>query len=591
MDFVEIFLQELSEKGQQSIDLIKDYLESKDHSIVNELYRIFHTIKGSASLVGFNGYKTLMHTLEEYFKKYSTGEIDLPDEFWARMLSVMPPILEKNTDLTENEVQGLINIIEGKEELPEASTQVVSQFEHQLPIELLTEFVSLTLSAENSLMREDTKNALRDVRALKSKLSTLIEGSFYVKLDNLLRNFEALVIQEATINKKKVKLNLDIGDERIEKKDSQMLIDMLVHLVRNSISHGIESPEIRIQRGKFEVGTITLRSYVLGNELYLEVEDDGVGIDFEKVRQKAIEMGLGNMRPDELIFIPGFSTSERTDETSGRGIGLDVVKNFAIARGGDVELVTEMGRGTRFIVHFPIKTLFVRVLVVESDSYKFCIDFNDIVEVISRLDLANGKIKHNGKLFEVSYQSKTPRFGIITTSQKVILVDNILGTFDGQISNEAYGFIKGFVKNIFVYPLPVIDVGAISQGTVEKSQQYSVLLVDDSVVTRTIVSKFLNNFGYKVFEAKDGVEAIEFIEKNRSNLPSVVVCDVEMPRMDGFETTKRIKEIDEQLPVILFSTLSHEQLQKGIEVGADSYISKEEPPERLLRLIEKLLRK
>jgi len=190
-------------------------------------------------------------------------------------------------------------------------------------------------------MRDDTKNALRDVRALKSKLSALIEGSFYVKLNVLLRNFDALVIQEATINKKHVKLNLDIGDERIEKKDSQMLIDMLVHLVRNSISHGIESSETRVQRGKPEFGTITLRSYVLGNELYLEVEDDGAGIDFEKVRQKAIEMGLGNMRPDELIFIPGFSTSEQTDGTSGRGIGLDVVKNFAIARGGDVELVTE----------------------------------------------------------------------------------------------------------------------------------------------------------------------------------------------------------------------------------------------------------
>ncbi len=591
MDFVEIFFQELREKGQQSIDLIKNYLESKDHSIINELYRIFHTIKGSASLVGFNGYKTLMHTLEEYFKKYSTGEITLPDEFWARMLSTIPSILERNTDLTDSEVQKIIDVIEGKEQVPEAGAQVVSKLESQLPIELLTEFVSLTLSTENSLMRDDTKNALRDVRALKSKLSTLIEGSFYVKLNVLLRNFDALVIQEATMNKKHVKLNLDIGDERIEKKDSQMLIDMLVHLVRNSISHGIESSETRVQRGKPEFGTITFRSYILGNELYLEVEDDGAGIDFEKVRQKAIEMGLGNMRPDELIFIPGFSTSEQTDGTSGRGIGLDVVKNFAIARGGDVELVTEMGKGTRFIVHFPIRTLFVRVLVVESDNYKFCVDFNDIVEVISKPDITDGKVKHNGKLFEISYQSKIPRFGIITMSQKTILVDNILGTFDGQISNENYGFIKGFVKNIFVYPLPVIDVNTISQGNVEKSQQYSVLLVDDSVVTRTIVSKFLSTFGYKVFEAKDGLEAVEFIEKNRSNLPDIVVCDVEMPHIDGFETTKRIKEIDEQLPVILFSTLSHEQLQKGIEVGADSYISKEEPPERLLRLIEKLLKK
>ena len=265
MDFVEIFFQELREKGQQSIDLIKNYLESKDHSIINELYRIFHTIKGSASLVGFNGYKTLMHTLEEYFKKYSTGEIDLPDEFWARMLSTIPSVLERNTDLTDSEVQKIIDVIEGKEQVPETGSQVISNLGSQLPIELLTEFVSLTLSAENSLMRDDTKNALRDVRALKSKLSALIEGSFYVKLNVLLRNFDALVIQEATINKKHVKLNLDIGDERIEKKDSQMLIDMLVHLVELDFSwHRIA--ETRVQRGKPEFGTITLRSHVLGNE-------------------------------------------------------------------------------------------------------------------------------------------------------------------------------------------------------------------------------------------------------------------------------------------------------------------------------------
>jgi len=591
MDFVEIFLQELREKGQQSIDLIKSYLESKDHTIISDLYRMFHTIKGSASLVGFNGYKTLMHKLEEYFKKYSTGEIDLSDDFWARLLLIIPPILEKSTDLSENEVQNLINIVEGKRQLTTESLQLSTQFDSQMPIELLTDFVSSTLNVENSLMRGDVKNALREIRTLKNKLSTVIEDSFYVKISDLLRNFDALVIQEAAMNNKKVRFNPDIGEERIEKKDSQMLIDVLVHLVRNAIAHGIESPEVRLQHGKPEIATITLRSYVLNNELYIELEDDGAGIDFDKVRERAKEYGLGNMKPEEVIFVPGFSTKEQADGTSGRGMGLDIIKNFATARGGDVELVTEFGKGTRFIVYFPIKTLLIHVLVVEADGYKFCVDFNDIDEVISQLDITDNKIKHKGKLFEISYQSQMAKFGIITTSQKVVLVDNILGTFDGQISNETYSFIKGFVKNVFVYPLPVINAEKISQEVVQKSEEYSILLVDDSLVTRTIVSKFLRTFGYKVFEAKEGFEAISFVEKNHPNSPDIVICDVEMPLLDGFETTKQIKKIDENMPVILFSTLSQEQLRKGMEVGADAYVSKDESPERLLRLIERLLKK
>jgi len=103
---------------------------------------------------------------------------------------------------------------------------------------------------------------------------------------------------------------------------------MLTHLVRNAIAHGIELPEERTKKGKLEVGRIIIRSYVQGNELFLEIEDDGRGLEFEKIKQKAIEKGLGNLKPEEVIFVPGFSTKDKADETAGRGIGLDVVKTL-----------------------------------------------------------------------------------------------------------------------------------------------------------------------------------------------------------------------------------------------------------------------
>ncbi|MCX7654381.1 MAG: response regulator [Fervidobacterium sp.] len=582
MDFLEIFFQELKEKGQESIELIKSFLQTKQGSLINEIYRIFHTIKGSASLVGLVGYKELFHKMEDYFRNYSTGEYELSEEFLAKLLSVLPSISERSSDISEEEVKEIIAKLEGKKEMESVvlpySVQMVSP-------EFIQEFLSTVLTVENSLMRNDIRSALRNIRIIKSKLTSTMQEMYYVKLRTLLSNFDTLVIQEATLAKKKVKLHVKVGDEMVEKKDSQSLIDMLVHLVRNSIAHGIEKPEIRKDLGKSEIGNITIRSYIMNNEIYLEVEDDGQGIDFEKVRKKAAEMNLGYMRPEEIIFVPGFSTKDNVDTTSGRGVGLDAVKSFATARGGDVELVTEPGKGTKFVIHFPVKSFLVRVLVVEGDGQQFCISTSDIIEIISKAQIFDGMVKYKDKFCDIIYSSTQPRFGVITKNYKAVLIDNIVGTFDGQISGEKYPSIKGFVKNVYVYPLPVIDVENFVQYERKKVEKRSVLLVDDSFVTRNVVSKLLRTFGYEVIEAKNGMEAIKLIEKK----PDVVVCDVEMPDIDGFETTRQIKKIMPNIPVILFSTLSHEQLSKGMEVGADAYISKDETPERLLKLIEKLV--
>ncbi|WP_448374313.1 response regulator [Fervidobacterium sp.] len=589
MDFLEVFIQELLEKGQQSIDLIKLYIETKDPSALNELYRLFHTIKGSASLVGFSGFKELFHKIEDYFKRHMSGENVLTNDFLARVLSILPEILKKQEDITDDELSKYIDVIEGR---ATTGADVISSVSNSLPAEILQDLLSNALSAENSLMRDDSKNALREIRAVKQKIVSLIQSSYYIQLKQLLSNFDVLVLQEATINNKRVKLELEIGDEKIEKKDSKMLVDMLVHLVRNSIAHGIESPEVRIQRNKPEVGRITIRSYVRENELFLEIEDDGNGIDFEKVRKKAAEKNLSHMRPEDVIFVPGFSTKDQVDGTSGHGIGLDVVKNFSTVRGGDAEVVTTPGKGTKFIVHFPIKTFLIRVLVVEADGLQFCIDINDILEVISQPNVTNNQVKHKDKLYEITFNCSSPRFGLITKSNTAILVSNLLGSFDGQVSNENYDTIKGFVKNIFVYPLPIISAEKFRKLEKEEDsgnmlRVRKILLVDDSIVTRTLVGKFLRNFGYNVIEAADGESAIEVFKKEK---PDIVICDVEMPGINGFETTRRLKEIEKETPVIIFSTLTNEQLIQGLEVGASANLSKDEPPERLIRLIEKFLR-
>ncbi|MFN6991629.1 MAG: response regulator [Fervidobacterium sp.] len=583
MDFLEIFFQELREKGEQAVTAIKEFLIKKDSSLVTEIYRLFHTVKGSASLVGLVGYKELFHKIEEYFKNYTVGISELSDEFLSRLLSIIPSLLERENDLSEKEVQDILDKLEGKKE---ATSTIISQNFNLGSSENIQELLSVVLSIENSLMRGDLGSALRSVRVIKNRFITTIQDTYYVKLKNILSNFDILVIQEATSSKKKVKLSLEIGEEMIEKKDSQALIDILIHLVRNAVAHGIEEPEVRKKIGKAEEGRIVIRSYIMNNEIYLEVEDDGKGLDFEKIRKKASEKNLGHLRPEDVIFVPGFSTKDEADETSGRGIGLDAVKNFATARGGDVEFVTQIGKGTKFIIHFPVKSFLIRVLVVEADNQKFCISTSDIMEILAVPKVLNGKLKYKDRVCDIVYNSTQSRFGIVTKNYKAFLVDNIVGTFDGQISGEKYPSVKGFVKNIYIYPLPVIDIEAFQNYVTKKSEKKKILFVDDSFVTRNVVSKLLKTFDYDVIEAVNGIEALQALEKESINL---ILTDVEMPGMDGFELTLKIKQKYPELPVILFSTLSSEQLSKGLEVGADAYISKDEPPERLLRLIEKFL--
>lgn len=582
MEILEIFFQELREKGQESVELLKSFINTKDGALIKEIYRLFHTIKGSASLVGLVGYKELFHRIEEYLKKYYDGVSELSNEFLSRLISIIPPLLERKNDLSEKEVEDLIDKIEGRKE---TSSTIISQTLNTFSPESIQEFLSIILSTENSLMRGDIKGALRGVRIIKNRFTMFMQETYYTKLRDLLSNFDILVIQEAVNLKKKVKLILEVGDEMIEKKDSQTLIDMLVHLVRNAIAHGLEDPENRKKIGKSEEGKIFIRSYIMNNELYLEVEDDGKGLNFEKIKKKAVEKKLEYLRPEDVIFVPGFSTKDEPDGTSGRGIGLDVVKNFATARGGDVELVTEVNKGTKFIIHFPVKSFIVRVLVVDTDNQKFCISTSDILEIMNISSVVDGKVKYKNKLCDVVYNSSHPRFAIVTRNYKTFLVDNIVGIFDGQISGEKYPSVKGFVKNVYVYPLPIIDIETFQDYTMKKIERKRILLVDDSFTTRNVVSKLLRNFDYDVLEAKDGNEALQIVGKEYLDL---VLTDVEMPELDGFEVTKLVKQKKPELPVILFSTLSSEQLSKGLEAGAEAYISKDEPPERLLRLIEKL---
>lgn len=584
MDFSEIFFSELNDKVSESMNIIEELKKSKDKKYIKDLYRIFHTLKGSASLVNLENFRDFSHKVEQYFKESLESE-KLPDEsFLDNLIAVISNFSKKNTDLTETEVKDFLEILEGKKN---ASENIVITEKEIFKISEISKYISKVLEIENSILRNDLKSALNEIRNLKKSLLNTLDEIVFVKLENILKNLKKLVSREANRYGKKVELLLEIENVKIEKEDSKDIIDILVHLVRNSIAHGIENPDERKSLGKDEVGKIWIRSYVDQGNIFIEVEDDGKGLDIEQIEKKVKEKNL-NVTPLEAIFLPGFSSKDKADELSGRGIGLDMVKNFATLRGGDVKVETQKGKGTKFIVFFKTKSFITKVLVVEDSERIFAIETSHILKIINynekEMQIDN-KIASEGKLYEIYYKSKKPKFVIITKNEKAIVVSNIIGTFDGQLVVQEIRELKGFIKNIFSSPIPLLDTNTLKKKETSKNEKKKqILLIDDSIVTRNVVSKFLENRGYQVVTAKDGYDGIEKFKKQEFDL---VISDAEMPEIDGFETTKKIKEINDNVPVIIFSTLSQENFDKAIESGADSFISKDEPPENLLRLIEK----
>jgi len=192
---------------------------------------------------------------------------------------------------------------------------------------------------------------------------------------------------------KKIILNMYGQDTEVDRTVIDEIGDPLIHLIRNSIDHGIEMPQERLQKGKPEQGTINLRAYHEGNNVIIEVSDDGRGIDIEKVKAKAVEKGIytaeqvNDLSKDkilDLLFRPGFSTSDKVTDISGRGVGLDVVKNKIESLNGSIEILSEINKGTKFIIKLPLTLAIIQALLVKVGDEKFAIPLNSISEIVHK---------------------------------------------------------------------------------------------------------------------------------------------------------------------------------------------------------------
>ncbi len=466
-----------------------------------------------------------------------------------------------------------------------------------------------------------------DRHAIEGLIGDIVEETRTILMlpcATLLHGFPRIVRDLARDLGKEAELTVEGDSIDVDKRILEGLKDPLIHLVRNAIDHGLEKPGERIARGKPPVGTVSISiSSVEGGRVQFRLADDGKGIDVSKVRESAIKTGLLS-REEEcalndaaacmLIFRSGVSTTPIITDVSGRGLGMAIVGEKVEALGGTIAVASLPGKGTTFTISLPLTLAAFRGVLVEEWGYHFVIPTASVKYVtrVGRSDIRkienletvslNGvplALVRLGGLLELPPSRETAekkKFSIVAAgsgSERIALVvDRIVDEM--EVLLKPLGKQLQRVRNISGVTLlgsgeivPVLNCADLvksvkkasgpeiaSSPTRKESCRKSILVVEDSITSRTLLKNVLNAAGYDVRTAVDGKEAWDMLSKQASH---IVVSDVEMPGMNGFELTEKIRSEERfaHLPVVLVTSLeSTEDREHGVEAGADAYIVK-----------------
>lgn len=454
-----------------------------------------------------------------------------------------------------------------------------------------------------------------------------------VPLSNLVVRLQRAV--RVTANKSGKKVQLSITGERIELDKTVMeeLVDPLVHILRNSIDHGIESPELRLALGKNPIGQIHLNAFHSGTQVVLEISDDGAGMAVEKLRKKAINSGY--LSPEqaksmsqediyELVFRPGFSTAGKVSEVSGRGVGLDIVRAVVQKLKGSIRLQNTAQAGLKVVIKLPLTLAILKVILVKTHKKTFAVPLNHIIQ-ITQPDPSELVVKGD-KCFIRSGESFVPILNLGTclglpkhedqqkSTSPLLLVQlgtHTVGLQVDQLLEAREVVVKNLGRHLQNLPgitgatlmgdgsvvliLNPIDLATqelrphkehIQETTPEKTQ---ILVVDDSVSVRKVLTQLLHSAGFEAITAKDGVEALEKLQQ-MPQLPEAIVLDIEMPRMDGYELTSIVRGHPrfQNLPILMLTSRgANRHKEKARDLGVTEYLVKPFRAEVLLNLLHR----
>jgi chemosensory pili system protein ChpA (sensor histidine kinase/response regulator) len=449
---------------------------------------------------------------------------------------------------------------------------------------------------------------------------------------------QRIVRQACADTGKQAELVIDGETNEIDRQVLESMLPPFEHLLRNSIAHGIEKPDVRRARGKPEIGQVLLKVRREGAEVIVEVSDDGGGLDLAAIRRKGYEKGLlaenqkiTDEQAVELILQPGFSTASELTQAAGRGVGMDVVDNEVKKLGGSMRIESQTGRGTRFVIRLPYTLAITHALIVNVGEETFALPL-PTVEGITRLSrdkilkhltedepkLDYGgvvyRIQHLGSLVGAAPSALPEDESAVSLvliragdSSTALLMDSLegsreivvktLGPHIASVPGVTGATILGDGRVIMI-----LDPGTLVRARApaapvrpapppKSTAQITALVVDDSITMRRVTQRLLERRGIKVFTARDGLDAITVLQEHAVD---VILLDIEMPRMDGYQFATHVRNDAKlkALPIIMITSRSGEKHRaKAIEIGVNDYLSKPYQESQLIAAIQSLLRR
>ncbi|GHU04367.1 hypothetical protein FACS1894158_04520 [Betaproteobacteria bacterium] len=506
---------------------------------------------------------------------------------------------------------------------------------------MMAESVNDVATVQQHLLKNlDDANAAilaqaRQNREVQQELLSMRMIPFNSLADRLYR-----VVRQASKDlDKRVNMEIKGGQVELDRSVLDKIVAPLEHILRNAVAHGIEKREKRLVSGKPEIGEILLSLRQEGNEIVLILSDDGVGLNYERIRERAVAAGLlgadetaDKARLAGFIFAAGFSTAESLSQIAGRGVGMDVVRSEITSLGGRVEVDSTPGQGTEFRLILPLTLVVTKALLIRTGNRTFAIPSPMIEQV---LDLKEEDVNQVRDAGQAEWQSNRYPFSYLPhllgersalpeqhrqywvlllrsgARRIAVQVDELLGNQEIVVKNIGPQLVRvigvdgatvlgnGQVVLILnpvalsTRVLTEMPARAAAQEDVQEAEAAeaspaplpTVMVVDDSLTVRKVTGRLMDREGYRVVPAKDGVDALE---KLLDVIPDVMLVDIEMPRMDGFELTRHIRA-DERLkhvPIIMITSRTAEKHRTyASEIGVNHYLGKPYQEEELLGLV------
>lgn len=513
----------------------------------------------------------------------------------------------------------------------------------------LSESASDLLDIKTTLLDKtrDSESLLLQLSRTQTELQEGLMKSRMVPFSQLAPRLQRIVRQTANELNKSVELKIINADDELDRTILERITSPLEHMLRNAVDHGVELPSQRRSAGKAESGLIQIEVIREGSEVVIHLSDDGKGINVEAVREKAISQGLIDANDDSLsdvdvmqyIFNAGLTTTQKVTQISGRGVGMDVVLSEIRQLGGAVSVESEKGKGSRFTIRLPLTVAVSDALIVRAADRYYAIPLVQIERVVRvspevlhsyyqsndatlKIGETDYRVRYLNEMLtghslnELVVQTNTSLPVIIIKSQTgqslAMQVDEISGsrievvvkplgrqlshvpgisaaTIMGDGSVMLILDMLALMRSIATPPAPAVKEVHIEQVKKTTNSRATVLVVDDSVTVRKVTSRLLERQGLDAVVAKDGVDAIEILQELT---PDLILLDIEMPRMDGFEVATQVRHHSRlrTIPIIMITSRTGEKhRERAMEIGVNDYMGKPFQENELLSRIQALL--